>query len=74
MQALARVADALGQQLLNVHVDILVIGDELHLAVLDVLQDALESLDDLFRLVLLDDTLPAEHGRMRDRAGDVFLI
>ena len=74
VQTLARVADALGQQLLDVHVDVLVVERELHLAVFDVFQNILQALDDLFRLVLFNDALLAQHGRVRDRTGDIFLI
>ena len=74
MQPLAGVADALGQKLLDIHVDILIIEGKLHIPLLDILEDSLQPFDDFFRLVRLDDALPAQHGRMRDRTGDVFLI
>ena len=74
VQTLAGITDALGQQLLDVHVDVLVIERELNLAVLDILQDALKTLNDLLGLMLLDNALLAQHGRVRDRAGDIFLI
>lgn len=74
MQTLAGITDALGQQLLDVHVDVLVIERELNLAVLDILEDALQTFDDLFGLMLLDDALLAQHGSVRDRSGDIFLI
>ncbi len=65
VEALARVPDALGQQLLDIHVDVLVVHGELHLVVLNVSEDSLQALYDLFRLVLLDDPLPAQHGSVR---------
>ena len=74
VQTLAGITDALGQQLLDVHVDVLVIERELNLAVLDILEDVLQTFDDLFGLMLLDDTLLAQHGSVRDRSGDIFLI
>lgn len=74
MQALAGIADALGEQLLDVHMNVLIIERELYVAVLDVLENALESLNDLLGFVLLDDALLAQHGRVRDRAGDVLLV
>ena len=74
VQTLAGITDALGQQLLDVHVDVLVIERELNLAVLDILEDALQTFDDLFGLMLLDDALLAQHGSVRDRSGDIFLI
>ena len=74
VQPLASVADALGQHGLDVHVDVLVVQRELHLAVLDVGQDGLQALDDLLGLVLLDDALLAQHGGVGDGAPDVLLI
>ena len=74
VQALARVADALGEQGLDVHVDVLVVQGELHLVRLDVGQDGLEPGDDLLGLVLLNDALPAQHGRVGDGAGDVLAV
>ena len=74
MEALARVADALGQHGLDVHVDVLVVHGELHLAVLNVGQNGLQALDDLLGLVLLDDSLLAQHGGVGDGAPDVLLI
>ena len=74
VQTLAGITDALGQQLLDVHVNVLVIERELNLAVLDILQNALKTLNDLFGLMLLDDALLTQHGSVRDRAGDIFLI
>ena len=59
MQTLAGIADALGEQLLDVHMNVLVIERELYVAFLDILEDALETLNDLLGLVLLDDALPA---------------
>ena len=49
---LARIPNALGEQGLDVHVDVLVVQRELHLAVIDVGQDGLQALDDLLGLVL----------------------
>ena len=74
MQALARVADALGEQGLDVHVDILVVHGELHLICLNVLQDGLQAFHDGLYFVLLDDALLAQHLRVGDRAGDVLLV
>ena len=54
--------------------NVLVIERELYVAFLDILEDALEALNDLLGLVLLDDALSAQHGRVRDRAGDVLLV
>ena len=59
VQALARVPDALGEQGLDVHVDVLIVHGELHLVSLDVRQDGLQALHDLLYLMLLNDPLLA---------------
>ena len=74
MEALARVADALGQHGLDIHVDVLVVQGELHLVVLNVSQDSLQALYDLFRLMCLDDPLPAQHLGVGDGALDILPI
>ena len=74
MQTLACVPDALGEQSLDVHVDVLVVHRELHLVRLDVRQDGLQALHDLLYLVLLNDPLLAQHLSMGDGSGDVLLI
>ena len=74
VQALARVPDALGEQGLNVHVDVLIVHGELHLVRLDVRQDGLQALHDLLYLMLLNDPLLAQHLGMGDGSGDVLLI
>ncbi len=68
VQPLARVPDALGEHGLDIHVDVLVLQGELHLSGLNVGQDGLEAVDDLLGLVLLDDPLLAQHGRVGDGA------
>ena len=74
LEPLARVADVLGEQGLDVHVDVLVLQGELHLVGLDVGQNGLEAVDNLLRLVLLDDALSAQHGRVGDGARDVLFV
>ena len=74
VQPLARVPDALGEDGLDIHVDILVLQGELHLSGLNVGQDGLEAVNDLLGLVLLDDPLPAQHGRVGDGPGDVLPV
>ena len=74
VQALARVPDALGEQGLDVHVDVLIVHGELHLVSLDVRQDGLQALHDLLYLMLLNDPLLAQHLGMGDGSGDVLLI
>ena len=74
VQPLAGVPDALGEHGLDVHVDVLVLQGELHLSGVDVRQDDLQTLDDLFRLVLLNDALLAQHGGVGDGAGDILFV
>ena len=74
VQALARLPYPLGEQGLNVHVDVLVVHGELHLASLNILQNGLEAGDDLLHLVLLDDALLAQHVGVGNGALDVLLI
>ena len=74
VEALARIADALGEHGFDVHVDVLVVQGELHTIPFDLGEDGLETVDDLLRLVLLDDALPAQHGGVRHGALDVLLI
>ena len=74
VESLARVADAGGELALNVHVDIFVLLGEFHCPGLNVLENRLETLDNLFRLMLLDDALFSQHGRMGDGARNVLLI
>ena len=74
VQALARVPDALGKQRLNVHVNVLVVQGELHLVILNIRQNGLESVDDLLCLMLLNDAGLAQHMGMGDGAADVLLV
>ena len=74
VQALARVPDALGEQGLDVHVDVLVVHRELHLVGLDVGQNGLQAVYNGLHLVLLDDALLAQHLGVGDGACDVLLV
>ena len=74
VQALARIPNALGEQGLNVHVDVLIIQGELHLVVLNVSQNGLQALNNLLGLMLLDDPLLAQHGGVGNGAGNVLLV
>ena len=73
-QALAGIADALGEHGFDVHVDVLVVQGELHLPRLNILQDGLQALHNLFRLVLLDNPLPAQHLGVGNGAPDVLPV
>ena len=53
--------------------DVLRVSGKFDLAGLHVGEDAAQSLDDLVRVGLRDNTLLAQHGRMGNGAGDVLL-
>ena len=74
VQPLAGGADALGEQDLHVHVDVLAVLGEFHLSLLDFLEKNLQGLHDLFRLFLGDDPLLPQHGGVGDGAGDVLPV
>ena len=75
VQTLAGRTDAVGQHDLHIHVDILVFRiKDVQIALLNFLEDFLQILDNLLRLVLLDDALLAQHGRVRDRTGDILTV
>ena len=74
VEPLAGVADAGGQEGLHVHVDVLVVGGEFHLAGLHVRQDAFQALGDGGHVLLGDDAAVAQHLRVGQRAGDVLLV
>ena len=75
MQTLARVTDALGQELLVCHVDIFVeFGRKVDFARFNIGKDALKALDNLLYIVLRDNALTAEHGRVCDRALNILGI
>ena len=74
MQALAVVADALGQLALDEGVNILRLHIKGQRAALDVGEDALQALDDLLGALLRDDAASAEHGRMGDAALDILAV
>ena len=74
MEPLAVGADALGEHGLDVHVDILVLHGEFHLAVLNVLEDGGQTVYNVVGLLLGDNPLPPQHGGMGQRALDVLLV
>ena len=74
MQALARVADAVGEHGFNVHVDVLVIQGELHAVAVDLRQNLAQARDDFFCLVFLDNALLPQHGRVGNGALDVLPV
>ena len=74
MQPLAGVANALGEDGLDIHMNIFVVHGEFYFTSLNVRQDGLQAADDLIRFCLLDDALLAQHGGVGDGAGDVLLV
>ncbi len=75
VQPLAGVADALRQRDLDIHVNILVFRIEyVEVVVFNIVEDFLQSGDNFLRLMLLDNSLSAEHSRVRNRAGDVLAV
>ena len=74
MQAPARLADGLGQALLDIHVDILEIHGEVEFPLLDFLQNILEALDDFIFIGFADDTAFREHRRVGDGASNVLVV
>ena len=74
VQLFPHVADALGEHLLDKHVDVLGAHVKLQRAGIQIVQNALQRVDDALRVRLRDDLLCAEHGRVRHGARDVLLI
>ena len=74
MEALAVLADALGEDGLDVHVDVLIVHGELHVAAFDILQDGFQAADDVVCVLLGDDALFAQHGGVGDGARDVLFV
>ena len=73
VQAFARFADALGQQGLHVHVDVLRVHHPVDFARLDVRQNPAQAFDNLVRVRLRDNALFAQHRRVGNRAGNILL-
>ena len=74
VQALAVVADALGQLALDKGVDVLGFHVDLQRAGFDVGKNAAQALNDVGAALLADDAAPAEHGRVGDAALDVLAV
>ena len=74
VQALAGIADALGQKGFNIHMDILRIHGKFHLAAFDVSQQVLQALMDGGHIVFGNDAGIAQHLGMGQRALNIFLI
>ena len=74
VQAGARVADALGQNLLDGHVNVFVVDVELEIARVDVVLDLVEPGNDGVAVGLGDNALLGKHRGMSFGAGDVLLV
>ena len=74
MQALARLADAVGQKLLHIHMYILGVNQKFHLAGIYIVQNSAQALDNFLRVRLRDNPLPPEHIRVRDAAADILRV
>ena len=74
VQPLARLADALGKQGLDVHVDVLVIQGELHLVRLHIRQNGGQALHNSIRLGRLNNSRFSQHRCVGNGAPDVLLI
>ena len=74
VELLARVADPVDQIGFHKAVDILVLVRDRKGPVLYIREDPFQSLDDLTGFIRRDDTLRAEHLRVRDTAGDILSV
>ena len=74
VQPAARLADRVGQTLLDVHVDVFERDRKVEVAALDVLQNVAQPRDDGIFIRFRDDAALGEHFRVRDAARDVFAV
>ena len=74
MKPFSRIPDPLREDLLDIHMDILVFLRKLELPALKIRQDPLQTFYDLFSLSVYNDPLFPQHGRMGHGPGDIFLI
>ena len=74
MQALAGIADALGQERLHIHVDILLISGKFDLPRLDISQNRLQTGDDGVGIFFCNNAALAQHRRMGDGACDILPV
>ena len=74
MQPPGGIADQILQPRFHVHVDVFQRDLELELALVDLLADALQAVGDGGAVGVGQDALLHQHGRMRERAFDVFLV
>ena len=74
MEPFAGIPDALGQERLDIHVNVFVIGRELHLPGFDIRQQVLQALGDGRGIRLGDDAGIPQHFRMGQRPLDVLAV
>ena len=74
MQPAARLADRVGQALLDVHVDVFERDRKVKVTVLDFLQDITKPGDDGISIRFRDDAALGEHLRVRDAARDILAV
>ena len=74
VQLLAEVADARGEHLLDEHMDVLARGVERERAAVEIVEDALQRVDDGIGVRLGENVLRAEHRRVRHAARDVLAV
>ena len=73
VQPLARIADAGGQRLLDEGMHILGVGGDLQCAAVQILQNRVQTFVDIVHILLGDDTLSAQHGRVDEAALNILL-
>ena len=73
VELFAHIAEALCQHRLHEHVDVLGLGVDGERAGREIVQDALQPVDELCGLVLGDDALCPQHGRAGHGAGNILL-
>ena len=74
VQLLAEVADARGEHLLDKHMDVLARGINGERTAVQIVEDALQRVDDRVGVRGRQDVLRAEHGRVRHAARDVLTV
>ena len=74
MQTLARLADGGGEARFDVHMDIFKTDGKIELTGLDLLQDFLQTMNDLLHIFERDDPLLAQHTGMGDGTANILMI
>ena len=74
MQFFAYIADPFSQHLLHKHMDIFTLQVDLQLAAVQIVQNALQTVNQGFRVLLGDDAFASQHCRVGHGTGDIFFI